>query len=151
MLAFLGHAVHREFYVNDSGSQVLTLGASVQARAQGTPVPEGGYQGDYVQAVADAIPDAAGGDVAQVAEQAVTLMVAHARSSLQTFGVTFDTWFSERSLHVASPGQPSKVQHTFALLEQQGRTYRHDGALWLRTTAFGDDKDRVLELSLIHI
>ena len=147
MLAFLGHVVHREFYVNDSGSQVLTLGASVQARAQGAPVPEGGYQGEYVQAVADAIPDAAGGDVAQVAEQAVTLMVAHARSSLETFGVTFDTWFREHSLHVASPGQPSKVQHTFALLEQQGRSYRHDGALWLRTTAFGDDKDRVLERS----
>ncbi|MCW3016419.1 MAG: Arginyl-tRNA synthetase [Solirubrobacterales bacterium] len=147
VLTFLGHDVHREYYVNDYGSQVLKLGESVQARAQGVPVPADGYQGEYLQEVADAIPGAAADDVADVAQQAVALMVRRAMASLQAFGVTFDTWFSERSLHTSRPPAPSKVEHAFDVLAEQGRTYRHDGALWLRTTEFGDDKDRVLERS----
>ncbi len=144
MLSFLGHEVHREYYVNDFGSQIVKLGASVQARARGVDVPEDGYQGAYIAEIADAIPGAAEGDVDEVAQEAVALMVERVRASLDAFGVTFDTWFSERSLH---GGTPSKVQHAFDVLAEQGRSYRHDGALWLRTTEFGDDKDRVLERS----
>jgi arginyl-tRNA synthetase len=147
MLAFLGHDVHREYYVNDFGSQVVKLGESVQARARGVDVPVDGYQGAYVQEVADALPEAADGDLAEVSRQAVALMAGRVRTSLLAFGVEFDTWFSEKSLHDAQDGQPSKVQHAFEVLAEQGRTYRHDGALWLRTTEFGDDKDRVLERS----
>jgi arginyl-tRNA synthetase len=144
MLTFLGHDVHREYYVNDYGSQVLKLGESVQARAQGVAVPEGGYQGEYLQEVADSIPGAADGDVAEVAQQAVAVMMERVKASLEAFGVSHDTWFSEKSLH---DGSPSRVQHAFDVLAEQGRTYRHEGALWLRTTEFGDDKDRVLERS----
>ncbi|MCW2957613.1 MAG: arginyl-tRNA synthetase [Solirubrobacterales bacterium] len=147
MLTFLGHDVHREFYVNDYGSQIVKLGESVQARARGVDVPEDGYQGAYIQAIADALPGAADGDLAEVSQQAVTLMVDRVRESLQAFGVEFDTWFSEKSLHDSAGGAPSKVQHAFDVLAEQGRTYHHEGALWLRTTEFGDDKDRVLERS----
>ncbi|WP_354698135.1 Arginine--tRNA ligase [Paraconexibacter sp. AEG42_29] len=148
MLSFLGHDVHREYYVNDFGSQIVKLGESVQARARGEEVPEGGYQGAYVQEIADALPGAADGDLVAVSQQAVDLMVDRVRTSLAAFGVEFDTWFSEKSLHdVPADDGPSKVQHAFDVLAEQGRSYRHDGALWLRTTEFGDDKDRVLERS----
>ncbi len=148
MLAFLGHDVHREYYVNDFGSQIVKLGESVQARARGKEVPEDGYQGAYVQEIADALPGAADGDLAEVSQQAVALMVDRVRESLLAFGVRFDTWFSEKSLHDPAPdGGPSKVQHAFDVLAEQGRTYHHEGALWLRTTDVGDDKDRVLERS----
>ena len=139
-LELAGHAVHREFYVNDYGSQIVMLGRSVQARARGEEVPEGGYQGDYVQALADQIDGAPAMELDDLSRQAVALMVESARTSLEGFRVTFDTWFSERSLHEAA-----KVDHAFAVLAEQGRTYRADGALWLRTTEFGDDKDRVIE------
>jgi arginyl-tRNA synthetase len=148
MLTFLGHDVHREYYVNDFGSQIVKLGESVQARARGTEVPEDGYQGAYIQEIADALPGAADAPLAELSQQAVALMVERVRASLEAFGVRFDTWFSEKSLHEPGPGgAPSKVQHAFDVLAEQGRTYRHEGALWLRTTEFGDEKDRVLERS----
>jgi len=142
MLALQGHHVKREFYVNDAGSQVRKLGESIRALARGEDVPEDGYKGDYVGELAAELPDAAGGDAAQVGRQAVAVMVQRIRSSLAAFGVgDFDEWFYESALH---EGDPSPVAHTLAILEQQGHTYRSDGALWLRTTDFGDDKDRVL-------
>lgn len=151
MLTFLGHDVHREYYVNDFGSQIVKLGESVQARARGVDVPEDGYQGAYVQEIADQLSGAADGDLAEVSQQAVALMVDRVRASLAAFGVEFDVWFSEKSLHEvdisAHPARPSRVQHAFDVLDEQGRTFREDGALWLRTTDFGDDKDRVLERS----
>jgi len=148
ILAHAGHDVVREFYVNDFGTQVLRLGESVQARARGEEVPEGGYKGDYVRELAERIPDAASASVEAVARQAVELMVEHNRRSLEAFRVTFDRWSSERSLHEPAPdGGPSPVRHGFDVLAEQGRTYRQEGALWLRTTEFGDDKDRVLERS----
>jgi arginyl-tRNA synthetase len=148
LLVFLGHDVHREYYVNDFGSQIVKLGESVQARARGVDVPEDGYQGDYIQAIADAIPGAAELELEDLSQRAVALMVERVKASLAAFGVEFDTWFSEKSLHDApADGGPSRVQHAFDVLAEQGRTYRHDGALWLRTTEFGDDKDRVLERS----
>jgi arginyl-tRNA synthetase len=142
MLAFEGHAVEREFYVNDYGSQVVRFGESIQARARGEDVGEGGYQGDYVADLAAAIPDAAAGEPEAVARRAVELMVERMRASLHGFGVDIDHWFSERSLH-----EDGLVEHAFERLEQMGTSYRSEGALWLRTSAFGEDKDRVLERS----
>jgi arginyl-tRNA synthetase len=142
MLAFEGHAVEREYYVNDFGSQVRRFGESIQARARGEEVPEDGYKGVYVQEIAAAIPDAATADVDVVARRGVELMVERTRSSLHAFGVDIDHWFSERTLH-----ERGLVEHAYERLEQMRMSYRSEGALWLRTTAFGDDKDRVLERS----
>jgi arginyl-tRNA synthetase len=147
ILGFRGHHVHREFYVNDFGSQVYRMGQSIQARARGQEPPEDGYVGDYVAELAQQIEGAQTLPVVEVARRGVDLMVERARASLVRFRVEFDDWFSERALHQPRDGEPSPVQHAFEVLEQQGRTYRSEGALWLRTTEFGDDKDRVLERS----
>jgi arginyl-tRNA synthetase len=144
LLEMAGHEVVREFYVNDYGSQVRNLGLSIQARARGEEVPEDGYKGEYVVELAQRIPDAATLPVEEVARVGVELMNERARASLQRFGVDHDLFFSERDLHY---GSPSPVEAAFAVLEGQGRVYRSEGALWLRTTDFGDDKDRVLERS----
>ncbi len=144
LLAFHGHRVHREFYVNDHGSQVTRLGESVQARARGEEPPDDGYRGEYVADLAAEIPGAADLPADEVARLAIQLMVAQAQRSLSEFRVVFDEWFSERSLH---EGAPSPVQRAFAVLAEQGRTFERDGALWVRTTEWGDDKDRVIERS----
>ena len=144
VLAFHGHDVFREFYVNDAGTQVQKFAESVRARARGEAVPEDGYQGEYVNELAEAVPGAAEMTVEEVARRGIDLMVARTRESLDAFRVSFDSWFAEHTLH---DGEPSLVQHAFDVLDGQGRTYRSEGALWLRTTAFGDDKDRVLERS----
>jgi arginyl-tRNA synthetase len=142
MLSFHGHAVQREFYVNDAGSQVRKLGESIQALARGEPVPEDGYKGDYVPALVAGLADAATMDTLEVGRAAVAIMIGQIQASLDAFGVQgFDTWTYESSLH---EGDPSPVEHTLAILEKQGRTYTSEGALWLRTTDYGDDKDRVL-------
>ena len=142
LLELAGHAVEREYYVNDYGSQVLKLGESIQARARGEAVPEDGYEGAYVAELAERIPDAATADVDAVARAGVALLLEGIRASLHRFRVDFDTWFSEASLH---DGSPTAVQRSFAELEQRGVTYRSEGALWLRSSQFGDEKDRVLE------
>jgi arginyl-tRNA synthetase len=146
LFSFVGHDVTREFYINDYGSQVANFGRSVQARARGEEVPEDGYVGDYVATLALEIRDAATRPVEDVGAEAVAMMVERAKASLHAFGVEFDVWFSERSLHEGEGGA-SGVAHGFEVLEEQGHSYRSDGALWLRTTDFGDDKDRVLERS----
>src|SRR5438270_3252907 len=141
VLAFHGHRIGREFYVNDAGSQVRKLGESIHALANGEPVPEDGYQGAYVEQLASLLGSDSS-DPVELGRAAVSVMVGEMKSSLAAFGVTgFDSWAYESSLH---EGDPSPVQHTLSLLEEQGRTYRRDAALWLRTTEFGDDKDRVL-------
>jgi arginyl-tRNA synthetase len=142
ILAFHGHAVQREYYLNDAGAQVRLLGESVQARALGEPVPEGGYEGDYVAELAAEIPDSKTADPDHLAQEAVAKMLARIQATLARFGVRHDTVFSELSLY---EGEPSAVRRAFALLEESEHTYRSEGALWLRTTTFGDDKDRVLE------
>ena len=144
ILEFRGHDVWREYYVNDFGTQALKLGESIQARAAGREVPEDGYPGDYVAELANEIPDAADLPVEEAARRGIELMVARIRASLDGFRVSFDSWFAEHTLH---DGDPSLVRHAFDVLEEQERTYRSEGALWLRTSAFGDDKDRVLERS----
>jgi arginyl-tRNA synthetase len=144
ILSFHGHDVAREYYLNDAGSQVRKFGESVQARARGEEVPEGGYEGDYVRELAQEIPGAADGDPDELATLAVGLMYERIRATLERYGVHYDRFFSEKSLY---EGDPSPVAQAEAQLEQLGHTYRHEGALWLRTTTFGDDKDRVLERS----
>jgi arginyl-tRNA synthetase len=142
MLALQGNRVEREFYVNDAGSQVRKLGESLQAVARGEPVPEDGYKGDYVVELAERLPAAASMDAADVGRAAVALVIESIRASLAAFGVgEFDVWSYESTLH---EGDPSPVAHTLAILEREGHTYHSEGALWLRTTDFGDDKDRVL-------
>jgi arginyl-tRNA synthetase len=142
MLEFSGERVVREFYVNDAGTQVRALGESIRAAALGEPAPEGGYQGDYVAELAARLPDAATADPGELGRAAVALIVEQIRASLSAFGVReFDHWTYESALHA---GENSPVDRTLARLRELGHTYVHDGALWLRTTEFGDDKDRVL-------
>jgi arginyl-tRNA synthetase len=136
-----GHSVCREYYFNDAGNQIRLLGQSVRARARGEEVPEGGYQGSYVADLAAQIPGAADAPVDGVAARAVELLLAQIKATLERYGVRFDTFFSERTLH---SGSPSELERALALLDQSGQVYRSEGALWLRTTSFGDDKDRVV-------
>ena len=136
-----GHAVSSEYYFNDAGSQVELLGASVKARARGEEVPPGGYAGEYVAELAAVIPDAADGDVGELAQTAVELLLARIKQTLDRYGVHFDTFFLERTLH---EGSPSPLEVVLARLEEAGALYRSEGALWMRTTAYGDDKDRVV-------
>ncbi len=142
ILEFAGHRVEREFYVNDHGSQVRLFGESIQARARGEEPPEGGYRGDYVTELAGRIDGAAAADADALATRGVELMLEGVRGSLERFGVRFDRFFSERSLH-----QSGAIETVDSILEQHREVYSHEGALWLRTTAHGDDKDRVLERS----
>jgi arginyl-tRNA synthetase len=121
LLQFAGHNVEREFYVNDLGAQVELFRASVEARAKGEEPPEDGYAGEYVAQVAQT-----GGDP-------VEAMLAEIQKTLARFRVQVDDWVRESDLEV----EP-------ALAALQGHTFEQEGALWLRTTAFGDDKDRVL-------
>ena len=144
ILSFHGHAVQREYYFNDAGSQIRLLGESVRARALGAPVPDGGYEGDYIAAIADQIPGAGEADPDEVAARAVDLLFASIKATLDRYGVHFDSFFSERVLH---EGSPSAVEHALGELIELGHAYRSEGALWLRTTTFGDDKDRVLKRS----
>ncbi|MDQ6835804.1 MAG: arginine--tRNA ligase, partial [Actinomycetota bacterium] len=141
ILAHHGHEVSREYYVNDAGSQIRLLGESVKARARDEPIPEGGYQGDYVRELAARVPEAAESEVEEVADRAVALLLDQIQATMERYRVYFDRYFSERTLY---EGSPSDVERGLAVLEQAGHTYRSEGALWLRTTTFGDDKDRVL-------
>jgi arginyl-tRNA synthetase len=142
MLAFGGDRVAREFYVNDAGSQIRKFGESIQALARGEQLPEDGYQGDYVIELAERIAGAASIDPTELGRGAVKLMVEGIRKSLAAFGVEdFDQWTYETTLH---EGDPSPVAHTLSLLAELGHTYTSEGALWLRSSEFGDDKDRVL-------
>jgi arginyl-tRNA synthetase len=138
-LAFHGHRVGREFYVNDAGTQVRKLGESIAAVARGEPVPEDGYRGEYVKRLVDLAAD---GDADAIGRAAVAAMIEQMKRSLAAFRVLeFDRWAYESELH---EGEPSPVDDTLALLAEKGRTYTSEGALWLRTSDLGDDKDRVL-------
>ena len=141
ILALAGHAVAREYYFNDSGSQIDRLGESILARAKGEDVPEDGYPGEYVDALARGIEGAADLSADVLAQHGVDAIMAGIRATLEAYRVTFDSWFLERSLHES---EPSAVERTIALLDEHGHVYRSEGAVWLRTTAFGEDQDRVL-------
>ncbi len=148
VLAAAGAEVTREFYINDRGTQMDKFGASIEAHALGLPVPEDGYHGDYVadlaKAVVEADPDILGlpeGERMEAFREAgYRIQLAEQREQLEAFRTVFDVWYSERSLHE----QGDKVMHGIEKLRGQGHLYEEDGALWMRTTDFGDDKDRVL-------
>jgi arginyl-tRNA synthetase len=144
VLEFAGHSVVREYYFNDAGTQIEKLGESIRARARGEAVPEGGYEGDYVRELAEAISGAADMPASELARIGVELMFDRIKAGLREYRVEYDVFFNERSLH---EGHPSAVERAFERLSEEGHLYRSEGALWLRTTAFGDDKDRVLERS----
>src|SRR6478609_722370 len=141
LLEAAGHEVQREFYVNDAGGQIDRFAASIAARMRGEDPPEDGYGGDYVIELGERIAGEGIGpaDLEAIGSRGVELILANVRGTLDRFGVRFDTWFSERDLY--SRGE---VEAALAQLDENGHTYRSEDALWLRTTDFGDDKDRVL-------
>ena len=141
LLILHGHEVTREFYVNDAGSQVRKLGESIRSLARGEEVARDGYRGEYVEQLVARLADASTMEPVELGRAAVAVMMDQIEASLNEFRVSFDLWTYESKLH---EGDPSPVAHTLAILERLGHTYRSEGALWLRTTDYGDDKDRVL-------
>ncbi|MBE1484822.1 arginine--tRNA ligase [Plantactinospora soyae] len=147
ILAAAGAEVTSEHYVNDAGAQIERFGRSLYAAARGEPAPEDGYPGEYVAEIATRIVAERADLLDLPADEALTvfqdrgyqLMLDEMRASLERFGVHFDVWFSERTLHGSGA-----VEHALGRLREQGHVYDADGAIWLRTTDFGDDKDRVL-------
>lgn len=141
VLSAAGAKVTREFYINDRGRQMDLFGQSVQALAQGRSVPEDGYQGDYIADLAREVVAANPGieSVEDFREAAYKVQLNQQKSVLNTFHTHFDVWFSERTLH-----DSGAVEHGMQKLREQGHIFESDGAVWLRTTDFGDDKDRVL-------
>ncbi len=153
LLDWSGWDVHREFYFNDAGHQIARLAETVRARRRqllghDEPVPEGGYHGEYVVEIASDFLEREGDpDMDDRGEAALEAMRRFAVSALRdeqkrdlaAFNVHFDEYYSERSLYT-----DRRVDRTIAALEATGLTYEHEGALWLRTTRFGDQKDRVM-------
>ncbi|HEV2727305.1 MAG TPA: arginine--tRNA ligase, partial [Solirubrobacterales bacterium] len=141
LLEAAGHEVQREYYVNDAGSQIGRFADSIAARMRGEEPPEDGYAGEYVTEIAERL-QAEGVDLADretLEERGIEAVLDEVRQTLERFGVRFDNWFSERSVYAKG-----EVEEALAELEKRGHTYRSEDALWLRTTEFGDDKDRVL-------
>ena len=147
ILTVSGADVTREYYFNDSGAQIDRFARSLLARARARPVPDDGYAGEYIDDIAAGVvaavpgvldlPSAAAQEVFR--ERGVSMMFDEIKQSLSDFGVEFDVYFHENSLH-----ESGAVQHAVARLRELGHIYEQDGAVWLRTSAFGDDKDRVV-------
>ena len=137
-----GNEVEREYYINDTGTQVRLFGESIRARARGEEPPEAGYLGEYVTELAGRIDAAADADPDELARRGIELLLAGVRATLERFRVSMEEYFSERSLH-----ESGAIEDALRRLEEQGHVYEHEGALWLRTSSFGDDKDRVLRRS----
>ncbi|MFF0388597.1 arginine--tRNA ligase [Kitasatospora sp. NPDC004615] len=142
-----GAEVATEYYLNDAGVQITKFAKSLKAAANGQPVPEDGYVGEYIVDIAKAVTDGVPG-ILELPEdeqllafrtEGLKLMVAEIQRSMAEFGVHFDTWFSEQTLH-----DSGAVEQAMERLREQGHVFDRDGAIWLRTTDFGDDKDRVL-------
>jgi arginyl-tRNA synthetase len=139
--------VTREYYFNDAGTQIDRFAESLYAAATGKPTPADGYAGEYLGEIAAQIVAAVPGVLDLPAEKAlevfhrdgVELMLAEIKQSLADFGVHFDVYFSERELHAKG-----ELELAVRRLREQGQVYEADGAVWLRTSEFGDDKDRVL-------
>ena len=150
LLETQGHAVTREYYYNDAGVQINNLALSVQARAreatgESVVFPEDGYRGEYIREIAQrylALPSPDLHDIDAIRRFAVTALRVEQDLDLLAFGVTFDHYFLESSLY-----ETGRVDATVEHLVASGQTYEHEGALWLKTTAYGDDKDRVMRKS----
>jgi arginyl-tRNA synthetase len=147
VLAAAGAQVSREFYVNDRGNQMDLFGASLRAAALGKPRPEDGYHGEYIEDLAKEIVKsnpkftelAESESISAFTQAGYKLQLDQQRKVLDNFGTHFDTWFSERSLY-----ENDFFNHSLDKLKKQGHVYEQEGAIWLRTTDFGDDKDRVM-------
>ncbi|KUI40491.1 arginine--tRNA ligase [Mycobacterium sp. IS-1590] len=147
LLSTQGAAVTREYYFNDHGAQIDRFTTSLIAAAKGEPTPEDGYAGDYIKDIAAQVltkePDALGLPDDEMRETfraiGVDLMFAHIKQSLHDFGTDFDVYTHEDSMHTSG-----RVEHAIARLREAGSIYEKDGATWLRTTDYGDDKDRVV-------
>ena len=156
VLAASGATIVREFYINDAGVQMDRFGRSVLAAAKGEPTPEDGYPGSYIEELAARVLAVEPGllerpadeQLAVARERAYALQLGDLQSSLVKFNVHFDVWFSERTLHAKpADGGPSLVDEAVDRLRAQGHVFDADGAVWVRTTDFGDDKDRVIRKS----
>ena len=153
ILQCAGYQVQREYYINDAGNQIQTLGISVYARylelfGRENVFPEEGYKGDYIREIAERFVKEDGElylnmsedkAVEEIAVKSAPLILDDIRQDLEEFGVFFDLWFSETDLL-----ERGDVQKTLKEMEKRGTTFRHEGALWFRSTDKGDDKDRVL-------
>ncbi len=153
LLRASGAELATEFYINDAGNQMDTFGASILAALRSEPTPEGGYAGAYIAELAARVLEAEPGildlprdeALTQARELAYTYQLADIRASLDRFNVHFDVWFSERQLH--TPDESTGVTPIDAAVDRlraQGHVYDADDAVWVRTTDFGDDKDRVI-------
>ncbi len=147
VLKATGAEVTTEYYLNDAGVQIGKFAGSLRAAANGREVPADGYVGEYIADIAKAITDGVPGILELPEDEqleafrthGLQLMVAEIKRSMEEFGTHFDTWFSEKSLH-----DSGAVEKAIERLREQGHVFDRDGAIWLRTTDFGDDKDRVL-------
>jgi arginyl-tRNA synthetase len=141
LLAAQGAVVHREYYLNDAGTQLDMFGASLHARYTGSPLPENGYQGHYLVEMAERMRAELGDSVTEVEAREWGLgdVVEQLKDDLGRIGVHFDTWFSERTLH-----EEEKVAAVLTRLRDSGLTYEQDGATWLAAEQLGDQRDRVL-------
>lgn len=152
VLSFLGHAVEKEFYINDAGAQIQKLGISFKIRCQqqcgeAVDLPEDAYHGDYLidlakQAVVEFGPSILKKPMAFFESYAQDHMLAAIKETLASYGITYDVWFSEKTLHTNGA-----IEHALATLKKQDMLYEKDGALWFKATQFGDDKDRVVKKS----
>ena len=148
ILASQGATVAREYYFNDHGAQIDRFARSLVARYRGEPIPEDGYGGQYIADIAQQVVDGYHGDLTELDPETlqetfrargVDLMFGQIKQSLHEFGVDFDVYFHENDVH-----RSGAVERAIQRLDDLGHIYRENGALWLRTTEFGDDKDRVL-------
>ena len=153
LLSAVGYEVEREFYINDYGSQMDLFAASVEARylellGVEAEFPEDGYRGEYVVTIAEEIlassgdrwkDDPSGRRREEFRELALSQVLEHLRATLHGFGVDFDVWFSERTLHAGG-----ELDAVLRRLREEGLAYEKEGALWMATSRYGDDKDRVL-------
>jgi arginyl-tRNA synthetase len=151
VLAFCGHNVVREFYINDAGQQVRLLGESILSRMRQLkdphyPFPEQGYHGQYVIDLAKVLVEKLGPKslsdeeaASFCAHEGKEMMLREVKADLKDFKVSFDVWYSENELH-----RSGLLEETLTALQRAGHLYEEEGALWIRTSAFGDDKDRVI-------
>lgn len=149
VLSFIGHHVTKEFYINDAGVQMQKLGESLKARylqafGMDAPLPEDGYQGSYLIDLANELITEHGKKLLDqptsfFTDYAKTKLLEQITNTLKDYGIAFDVWFSEKTLHTNG-----SIDQALATLQKAGHLYEKDDALWFASTAFGDDKDRVL-------
>jgi len=152
ILQFVGHQATREYYINDAGAQIKKLAKSFkvrceQATGKNTPMPEDGYQGEYLAELAKKIIAEKDPKIIEEPEDffgqyAKEKMLKQLAKTLSEYGITFDVWFSEKKLHTSGA-----IDAAFKILDKRGFLYEKDDALWFKSTEFGDDKDRVVKKS----